>query len=427
MGLGKTFVGAEKLIQLGAKVNLVICQKSKIEDWYLHFINNYKEVMIYDLTDKEHYKNFHNNLKDLNNMEVMSVLFINYELAFRRPELLKLKDFTLMLDESSMIQNEQAKRTKFIMKLNFKNLILLSGTPTSGKYERLWSQLHLLGWNISKDLYWRQYVETEVIDNQGFPIKIVKGYKNVDRLKEKMRAYGCRFLKTNEVFDLPGQVWNTVKVDQSKEYKKFRKDRIVSFEAIAQCKAPLLELKDNWELERNPYQIVDGNTTFVGDTTLTKLLYERMLCGSYNLDKLEALKDLLESTEDRLIIFYNFNNELEVIQEICTELNKPISIVNGQAKDLTNYEELDNSVTLIQYQAGAMGLNLQKANKIVYFTPTLSSELFEQSKKRIHRIGQDRSCFYYKLVVKGSVEEKIYETLDMRKDYTDYLFEENDK
>lgn len=55
-----------------------------------------------------------------------TIILINYELAFRRPELLKLHDITLLLDESSLIQNETAKRTKFIMKLNYKNLILLS-------------------------------------------------------------------------------------------------------------------------------------------------------------------------------------------------------------------------------------------------------------------------------------------------------------
>ena len=91
-------------------------------------------------------------------------------------------------------------------------------------------------------------------------------------------------------------------------------------------------------------------------------------------------------------------------------------------KDLFAYENCDNSITFIQYQAGAMGLNLQKSNKIVYFTPTLSSELFEQSKKRIHRIGQDRPCFYYQF--KCGVEYKIYDTLSMRKDYTEYLFED---
>ena len=89
---------------------------------------------------------------------------------------------------------------------------------------------------------------------------------------------------------------------------------------------------------------------------------------------------------------------------------------------MSNYEEENNSVTLIQYQSGAMGLNLQKANKIIYFSPCLSSELFEQSKKRIHRIGQSKPCFYYQLVCENSVEEKIYKVLAMRKDFTEKLF-----
>jgi len=70
-----------------------------------------------------------------------------------------------------------------------------------------------------------------------------------------------------------------------------------------------------------------------------------------------------------------------------------------------------------------MGLNLQKANKVIYFTLTDKSELFEQSKKRIHRIGQDRPCFYYYLLTDGSVEWRMLEILKMRRDYTDKLFE----
>ena len=156
------------------------------------------------------------------------------------------------------------------------------------------------------------------------------------------------------------------------------------------------------------------------------MLYERKLCGQYNADKLEAFKDLVESTTDRLIVFYNFTAECEAMTEIAAELNREISIVNGKCKVLCAYENCDDSITFIQYQAGAMGLNLQKSNKIVYFTPPLSSELFEQSKKRTHRIGQKRTCFYYYLTCKGSVEEKIYKTLEMRKDFTDKLFKEGD-
>lgn len=404
MGLGKTFVGSEKMMQLGANVNLVICQKSKIDDWIEHFEHNYKGCIVYDLTNQSALDGFLFNSLEIESFN-KNIGVINYELAFRRPELLKLKDFTLMLDESSLVQNEQAKRSKFIMKLNFENLILLSGTPTGGKYEKLWSQLHMLGYGLSKKAFYRMYVDFHYEDNEGFPIMIIDGYKNVERLKKKMRDFGCVFMKSDEAFDLPDQTFIDIKVPTTKEYRKFKKDCIVSWEETFPPCDDIMYIE------------------LVGDTTLTKMLYERQLCGHYNEDKLKAFEDLVESTNDRLIVFYNFTAELDAMRHICDMLGRAYSIVNGQDKDLHAYEQKDDSVTFLQYQAGAMGLNLQKANKIVYFSPPLSSELFEQSKKRIHRIGQEKSCFYYKLICKGSIEEKIYKTLEMRKNYTEALFE----
>lgn len=384
------------MLQLNKRVNLVICQKSKVNDWVEHFRRHYADYMVADLTVKNELIYFLTMVGYPTGTKPIGKIvgIINYELAFRRTELSELKDFTLMLDESSLIQNECAKRSKFILKrLKPSNVILLSGTPTSGKYERLLSQMNLLGWSISKKMYYAQYVDME-ISPDGYPI--IKGYKNVDRLKRKMREYGCVFMKSEEVLNLPTQNFITVNVPESKEYKKFKKSGIIT-------------LKDGTEL--------------VGDTTLTKLLYSRMLCGHHNADKIKAFKDLIESTDDRLIVFYNFNDELKSLVD-CVPIDRRLSFVNGQVKDLTAYEQHDNSVTFVQYQAGAMGLNLQKSNKIIYFTPPLSSELFEQSKKRIHRINQTKPCFYYQLT--SGIESRIYDTLAMRKDYTDKLFEENE-
>lgn len=398
MGLGKTFEGSEKMLQLGARVNLIICQKSKIDDWVDHFKQNYS-IVPFDLTKPKRIEGFlkWNEGKQSEFIHASQCVgIINYDLAWRRSELLKLEGFTLMLDESSLIQNEASKRSKFILKMHPANVILLSGTPTGGKYERLWSQMHLLGWNISKELYWKQYVNVEYLDTlEGRSIPIVTGYKNVDRLKRKMQEYGCQFLKTDEVFDLPLQTFQKVKIPASKEYRKFKKDKIV----------------------------IIGEKELVGDTTLTRMLYERMLCGQYNEAKLKAFSDLVESTNDRLIVFYNFTEELQKLETVCIEHNRTHGAVNGSVKDLDAYEDHSDSITFIQYQAGAMGLNLQKANKIIYFTLPLSSELYEQSKKRIHRIGQDQPCFYYQLICKGSIEEKILATLEMRKDFTEKLFE----
>ena len=405
MGLGKTFVGSEKMIQLGAKVNLVVCQKSKVKDWVDHFRDHYENsrpwCLITDLTKctasdiKLHFMSW---VKDANEHAFPHVYVINYDLLWRRPELLKLKDFTLMLDESSLIQNHSAKRTKFVLKMQPANVILLSGTPTGGRYERLWTQLHLLGWPISRKLYEQTYVIWDYIDvpYSSYSIPVVKGYKNVARLKDKMREYGCIFMKTDECFDLPDQQDVMVRVNSSADYKRFMKHRYL--------------------------QMSDG-TELVGDTSLTARLYARQLCGVYSKDKLSALQDLIDSTDDRLIIFYNFTAEMEMIRKICGD--RPVSIVNGSTKDLTAYREHSDSITLIQYQAGAHGLNLQKCRRIIYYTLPESSELFEQSRKRIHRIGQEQKCFYYIPVCRGSVEEKILQALRTRRDYNDKLFEKD--
>ena len=376
---------------LNGRINLVICQKSKIDDWVQHFHDNYNSYLTLDLSNAAKFQMFCiEAARSIN----ATVGVINYDLIIRRPELLKIKIDTLMLDESSMIKSDTAKRTKTILKIKTNNVILLSGTPTGGKYEELYSQLKLLGWHITKSQYYSEFIKTINIDVGGFKFPKVVGYKNIGRLKRKMREYGCNFLKTDEVFDLPQQIFTDVKVTPPKEYKTFIKNKIVE---------------------------IDG-AELVGDTTLTAMLYSRQLCGAYAADKLKAVADLIESTNDRLIIFYNFNIELFELKKICKALKRPTSEVNGTTKDLNAYQNDPDSVTLIQYQSGAMGLNLQLANKIIYFAPPLSSELYEQNKKRIHRIGQQRPCFYYRLICKSTIETKIYEVLEQRNDYTERLF-----
>lgn len=385
MGLGKTFCASEKMLELDAKLNLIVCPKSLVDTWKQHFQVYYFYSLISDLT------NYKNKISEENKIAI-----INYDLIWRRPELLKLRNYTLILDESSYIKNESSKRAKFIMKMKPDNIILLSGTPTGGKYEELYSQAKLLGWQITKKDYWNHFIETIDMNVGGFKIKKVIGYKNTERLKRKFREHGAVFMKTEDVFSLPEQVDIKVECKISTLYKKFQKNRLIEI--------------DDKEL--------------VGDTPLTRMLYSRQLASQYNADKISKLKELIEGTNDRLIIFYSFKEELEIIRGLT---KRPISIINGTTKDLSAYEKEEDSITLIQYQAGAMGLNLQKANKIIYFSLTLSAEQWLQSKKRTNRIGQTRTCFYYYLLTSGSIDEAILETLEKRKDYTLELFTEGDK
>lgn len=393
--VSKTYIGSEKVKDLKSKVNLVICQKSKVNDWVQHFENNY-HFKVLDLTKQGQLNDF---LGMVQSEKYILVGVINYDLVWRRPDLLHLSGFTLLLDESSLITNRTAKRSKFILALDPANVILLSGTPTAGRYEKLWSQLQLLGWSIDEETFFKSYVDYEWVEtDDGFWEKKIKGYKNVDHLKRRLAKFGAIFKKTNEVIDLPDQVEQMIYIPPSKEYKFFKKNHY-------------LEIEDK---------------ELMGDTILTRILYERQLCGQYSEDKLKAFRDLLESTEDRFVVFYNFNDEWHKLGSITDELGRPSGVVNGQFKHPEVLDKYDNSVIFVQYQAGAYGLNLQKANRIIYYSLPLglgSCDLWEQSKKRIHRIGQDKTCFYYYLLVKNSIEIWNLELLRTGKELTDDLFE----
>ena len=321
---------------------------------------------------------------------------INYESCWRRPELQKVKGVTLMLDESQAVANNTSKQTKGIMKISYKNVILLSGTPASNaRYDKLYTQLKLLGLDMNKRSYEDRYCNFFDMEKAGVKFRVLSKrnpYKNVDELKSKMASLGCVFMKTDEVIDLPEQRFINVWINKSKPYKTFEKDGYV----------------DCGELE------------YISNGPAQDMLYLRQLCNSS--EKLDMLRTLVEGTNDRVVVFYNFDIELKVLQQLCKKLKRPISYINGHEKNLNCYNDYEDSITLVQYQSGSAGVNLQKANKMIYYSPPIKSDFYEQSKKRIHRIGQNHKCCYWKLITHDSIEQQIYSTLAKKQDYTDELF-----
>lgn len=395
MGLGKTFTGTAKMDSEGRRLNLVVCQASKVRDWVDHLSEHCPEWLVCSLQGKA--EACHGTLSTMRGFDGRSVAVITYDTLINRPRVVEFPFECVLFDESSLLQNPCAKRTKAAMRLADRatSVVLLSGTPTDGKYERLWTQMRMLGWTISERAFWSTYVDYEVDRSQGFPVTKVRGYRNVGRLRRKMREAGCDFLKTSEVIDLPEQTFVTLRVPMTPECRAFRRDRVL--EAFGR--------------------------PFVGDSALGALTCERQLAGAYSDPKLRALGELLDGTRERVVVFYNFDAEREAISQLLEMRGRPQSLVCGRTKRLESFEECDDGVAVIQYQAGAMGLNLQAAHYVVYFSPPLASSLYEQSKKRVHRVGQTVPCTYYRLVTEGSVEERVYSTLALRRDYTERLFE----
>lgn len=390
MGLGKTYCGSYKAISFEDPV-LIVCPKSLVPQWIDHFKSTHPEWVRYDLTKKKQLEYF----IDADCCNRVGV--INYESCWRRPELQKVKGVTLMLDESQAIANNTSKQTKGIMKLNYKNVILLSGTPASNaRYDKLYTQLKLLGLDMNKRSYEDRYCNFFEMENAGIKFRVLSKknpYKNVDELKKVMHNLGCVFMKTDEVIDLPDQRFINLFVSKSKDYKTFETEGYVDCEDVE----------------------------YISNGPAQDMLYLRQLCNSKS--KLEMLKTLVESTNDRIIIFYNFDIELKLLQQCISKLKRPMSFINGHEKNINCYNTCDDSITLVQYQSGSAGINLQKANKMIYYSPPVKSDFYEQSKKRIHRIGQENKCTYWKLITQDSIELKIYRTLNQKRDYTEALFE----
>ena len=187
MGLGKTYCGSYKAVSFKDPI-LIVCPKSLVPQWLDHFESTHPEWVRYDLTKKKQLENF---IIDDNNLRIG---VINYESAWRRPELQKLTGLTLMLDESQAIANNTSKQTKGVLKLHHDNVILLSGTPASNaRYDKLYTQLKMLGLHMNKRSYEDRYCNFFEMENSGIKFRVLSKrnpYKNVDELKTVMKDLG---------------------------------------------------------------------------------------------------------------------------------------------------------------------------------------------------------------------------------------------
>lgn len=395
MGLGKTYGSMFKADYYGDKLRIVVCQKSKIQDWIDELKAFYgKGIQIYNLTNKREYDAF----CGLTEPQEITYAIINYDLVWRRT--LEPHSFTLILDESSELRSPKTKKTKAVVRLGKKSNhnILLSGTPScGGHYEKMITQCNLLGWNITEKDFYDMYCDWYYnYDIATIPIKTIRRYNSIETsFKPILKKFGADFKKTSEYHELPDQITKVIKSKAPTEYNKFRKNSV----------------------------LITKEKEYTGDTSLVQMLYERMILGLYDKEKQNSLLDIINSTDKRVIVFYNFKEEIKTFTNLIKD--RPVSVVNGDKRDLKNYNDFDNSITFVQYQAGAKGLNLQKAHYMIFYTPPLSAELYAQAKKRTHRVGQNHTCYYYELVADKSVEEKIYSSIKRGVDYELKLFEKD--
>lgn len=359
------------------------------------------------------------------------VFIINYDKVWR----MKTEDLPsdcIVLDEAHAIKNRTSRRSSFLLKLatRAKYRYILTGTPISnGQLENIYSlycfldpyldrgrvysrifQSHLN--EVGKGTYKGTYYEFQdrycILNQYHKPTS----YINVRELQDLINEYSYRVKKV-DCLDLPDKLPDEiVYVDQAEKalYKKLSTESaILEYEILAENPlSRLVKLR----------QLVSGHIK-------TETEIKPVKCN-----KPDILRELIEGYEDdkKLVIFAEFKRSILAIQGVLISLGIQFVTLDGDQKNKTIWRafQTDKRVRVIvcQYQTAAAGIDLYASDTIIYYEPTLRSNLLEQSRDRIHRSGQVNKCSYIHLITRGTVEVSIYRALAGYSDFSEKLFTE---
>lgn len=401
MGTGKTITSLsifEKYMQLGfIDKLLVVCLKCKIEDWK---------------NDIE---------KELPYLDFLNYEVINFESIWRPKRIAYYQNFVdertmIIIDESQKIKGKDTKVSKFLLELKdqTKYKLILTGTPQSKQYIDYYPQMKFIDapdYDISYKQWDRTFVIKKLVSDYGPWHYEIEGYNYEDVLLKGITDKAQYHEYTSD-YDKPVEIYTDI--EHSKDAIKFQKNRVW----------PEIKKED---LELGNY---DENT-IIADTQFSLRNYLRQslsgFIGEYDIQspKEEWLKDFLEITQDRIVIFCSYIKSIEKCAEICKKLGKPISYYYGAKKDLDNFKSKDNAIVLVNYQSGAVGINdLCISNIGIFYEPPDGDYiLFSQAKARLDRIGQTKQPIFYYLQTRGSIEREIYKSFQDGKDFDNKCFD----
>lgn len=323
----------------------------------------------------------------------------------------------IVLDESHKIKNRTSKRAKFLLRLALKSKYryILTGTPIgNGQLENIWSQYAFLepcivNGRVASKIFgtYKQFEDRYCLLNQYWkPYR----YKYVDELQDIIAEHSYRVTKA-ECLDLPEKLPDEVYDIELKEptlYKELHKSSTVEELGI---------------LAENPL------------ARMTKL---RQVCSGFlndgetvhelKCEKINVLEEFLDGWEKKLVVFCEFKHSIKAVSALLTKLKIKHVILDGEQKDKLIWRKFQSDpkiqVIICQYQSASQGIDLFAASTIIYFEPTLSSNILEQSRDRIHRSGQKNKCSYIHFLSRGTIEVSIYKALKNYSDFGEKLFNE---
>lgn len=341
----------------------------------------------------------------------------------------------IVLDEAHAIKNRTSKRAAFLLKLSVKAKYryILTGTPISnGQLENIFALYTFLSPRVERGRVYSQIFKDAL--DAADPGKNYKGsyYEFLDRyclLDKYYKPYS--YVHVRELQEIINEYSYRVKKVDCLDLPEKLPDEIVNVELTGIAKTQYKKLaKESALLE---YEVLAENP-------LSRLVKLRQLASGHiktddgivpvKIEKLAILQELIESFEDdkKLVVFAEFKYSIAQISKLLDKLKIKYVVLDGDQKNKTIWREFQNDETIrvivCQYQTASTGIDLFASDTIIYYEPTLRSQLLEQSRDRIHRSGQKNKCSYIHLITRGTVEVEIYRALAGYSDFSEKLFTE---
>ncbi len=394
MGLGKTVQAISILSDLpGDSRSIVICPKTLLFNWAAE-IEKFNPDLSYIL-----YEGTQNERKAILENRKVNILFASYSIIQNDIEQLSQIEFDyIILDEAQHIKNATALRTKAVKKLNSKYKMSLSGTPIENNAMELWSIFDFLmpGYLSSMRSFKKEYLDT-----------INSKKESQDKLKMLVSPFILRRKKKDVLIELPDKQ-----------------------EQIAYCKLSPVQEKMYLQILENvkeKFNIPNNNMGSNYIHILAALTKLRQICNHPALidgkvkhkiefsGKLELLNEIIiDAVENgkKLLIFSQFVQMLKLLREVLKKAKIRFEYMDGSTRNrqkiIENFNNNNNiRAFLISLKTGGFGLNLTAADTVIMVDPWWNPMGENQAIDRAHRIGQTKKVMVYKMITKGTIEEKI--------------------
>jgi SNF2 family DNA or RNA helicase len=403
MGLGKTLQTLAWLAWLreqnrkNQKPSLVICPASVLHNWRreANRFTPHLKVLVLESGEARH------NLRK--QIPQHDLIVTNYALLRRDLEEFQKFSFrAVILDEAQFIKNPGAQVTQSVKQLKSEYRLALTGTPLENRLLDLWSIVDFVqpGY-LGNQEYFLETYEPRGVENAEMEQRIARR-----RLSAKLRPLLLRRLKKHVAKDLPDRI------EQRRDCQLADEQRKLYLAELRRSRDQVMQAVAEKGINKSKIHVLAALTR------LRQICCHPRLVGNDSLSgKTETLFELLDSLlaeGQKVLLFSQFVQMLELLEKECRERQIPTHILTGQTKDrqqvVSAFQDDPNAgVFLLSLRAAGTGLNLTTASYVVLYDPWWNPAVEAQAIDRSHRIGQTQTVNAYRLISPGTVEEKIWE------------------